>query len=1017
MTDPNTGETLVDYSYEYVANQVVLFAQDPIDKAKLESKLKGTHWKILDHSPNGLLVTLQAQDYTIATVSDGISEIPELVGMAFPFGIEPNYVYYTQVLEPNDPIYETHQQWALNNNDHDIDIDAPEGWEIENDASGVVVAIVDSGINFQHEDLIENLWVNDGEIAENGVDDDNNGYTDDVHGANMIDQLISAEDDNGHGTHVAGIVGARGNNAIGITGVAWEIELMAVKFLGSNGKGLSKDGIEAIDYAISNGADIINASYGGPLSNAKEQAIERARREGIIVVASAGNNGKRPTEEENFPAISESDNVLSVANIDWNGERASSSNYDPVIVDVAAPGYEILSTYHDSSIAYSVQSGTSMAAPIVTGILALNMIHHPIDDYRTQIDRLLASSRARAELSNVSRSGGMVNLRASLEMDNVLFLPQIIEYSNLEPIRVNGDKVTMSATTTSVTPQTFSWYFNGDLLPGETGETLTIDVLEKSHEGEYLFVASSEDGDAKLLFDLKVLEENAGLAAALDVSGGISIYPVNPEMWSTVLDPLRAGGSYIRGEIPLDRKDSSLIAQVRGPGELYFLWKGERQEGEFIDYRLFVDGEEYSGLYDNYRWGVQRIGLEENKLYSVEWKFAQSLPPEFNPGDLLLDYIKIFPFGEAPPILLEQPKDRVVLPGERVDLRAEIFGDDLTFEWFRDGVSLGKEPLAYYAIESPTEADEGEYHLVASNAYGEVTTRKAIIDIDPNRLPITLVEGHKSVSARIGDELNVSFLHEGSEPIQYQWFKEGIGKLERETGPALSINPVRIEHAGNYWVEISNPYNRPGFPEGYVHEAHLRLHIEDGVLRKNSSFGGGMAMLAPGSKLEIELNDIFTRMDVEFRWYHNGVPVDGQTGPSLIIEDIDESHTGTYIAELTNSTELIRSDAFHIVVDFGFSEALDFYDATVEGGDLFEVTREVRGLLRPQTIHTYDGEDALELGVPGGKVKSDNFSPPSSLYSEFSFEIAGPRNIGLYWKTRFYRRSVNFIGVSIYWAE
>ena len=998
VTDPETGETLVDSSYEYVANQVVLFAQDPINKAKLESSLKDTHWKILDHSPNGLLVTLQAQEYTSTTVSDGISGIPELVGTAFQFGIEPNYVYHTQVIEPNDPIYESHQQWGLHNDNNDIDIDAPEGWEIENDASGVVVAIIDSGINFGHEDLIENLWVNDGETAHNGVDDDNNGYTDDVHGANTIDPLVSAEDDSGHGTHVAGILGARGNNAIGLTGVAWEIELMAVKFLGSNGKGLSKDGIEAIDYAVNNGADIINASYGGPYSKAKEQAIERARKKGIIVVAAAGNEGKRPTDEENYPAISSLDNVISVANIDWNGERSSSSNYDPTIVDVAAPGYEILSTYFDSSFAYSVQSGTSMAAPFVTGILALNRVHHPDDDYRTQIERVIASSSPRAELSNVSQSGGMVNLRAILDMDEVLFLPKILEYTDLEPVLVKGDKVTMSVTATSVVPQTFSWYFNGDLLVGETDSILTVDSVEKSDEGKYLFVASSEDGDAKLSFDLKVLEEDAGLAAALDVSEGIGIFPVNPEMWSTVLDPLRAGGSYIRGEIPLDRKDSSLVAQVRGPGDLHFLWKGEREEGEYIDYRFLVDGEEYSGLYDSYRWGVQRIELAENKLYSVEWKFAESLPPEFNPGDLLLDYIKIFPFGEVPPILVGQPEDAVVLPGQDVSVSAEVFGDDLTFEWFHNGVSLGDDLLAYYAIENPTEEDEGEYHLVASNAYGQVSSRKAFVDIDPNRLPITLVEGRKSVSARIGDELNISFLHEGSEPIQYQWFKEGIGKLERESGPTLSINPLRMEHAGNYWLEISNPDDRPGFPEGYIHEAHLRLHIEDGVLKKQSSFGGGMAMLAPGSRLEIELNDYFAQMDVEFRWYHNGVPLDGQTGPSLIVEDIDESHGGIYIAEIRNDRELIRSDAYHIIIDFGFAEALDFYDATVEGGGLFEVTREVRGLLRPQTIHTYDGEDALELGVPGGKVKSDNFSPPSSLYSEFSFEIAGPRNIGLYWK-------------------
>ena len=199
--------------------------------------------------------------------------------------VEFNYQVSINVI-PNDPQFSA--LWGLNNTGQtgggfDADIDAAEAWDVEQGSDAVVVAVIDTGIDYNHQDLAANMWRNAGEIAGNGIDDDLNGFVDDVYGYDFINNDGNPMDDNSHGTHVAGTIGAVGNNNLGIVGVSHEVSLMALKFLGSDGSGWTTDAARAVDYAVSMGADIMNASFGGGgFSSVMNDALNRANQAGVL---------------------------------------------------------------------------------------------------------------------------------------------------------------------------------------------------------------------------------------------------------------------------------------------------------------------------------------------------------------------------------------------------------------------------------------------------------------------------------------------------------------------------------------------------------------------------------------------------------------------------------------------------------------------------------------------------------------------------------------------------------------
>ena len=232
-----------------------------------------------------------------------------------------------------------------------------------------VVAIVDSGVDVSHRDLAPNIWTNAGEIPGNGADDDHNGYVDDVNGYDFVDRDGNPADANGHGTHVAGIVGARGDNGLGGSGVAQRVRMMAVRVLDANAAGTTDNVAKGIRYAVDNGAKIVNLSLAGPSAGTElENAVAYAHSRGVLIVAAAGNQGRDLGAAPAFPVSLADDFVIGVAAINSQLHLADISNYGAG-ADIAAPGADILSTAVGGG--YEWRTGTSMAAPAVAGTLAL----------------------------------------------------------------------------------------------------------------------------------------------------------------------------------------------------------------------------------------------------------------------------------------------------------------------------------------------------------------------------------------------------------------------------------------------------------------------------------------------------------------------------------------------------------------------------------------------------------------------------------------------------------------------
>ncbi|MFN8006260.1 MAG: S8 family serine peptidase [Terriglobia bacterium] len=296
------------------------------------------------------------------------------------------------------------------------DIDAVAGWDIRTSASNTIVAVIDSGVRYTHEDLAQNMWVNPGEIPNNGIDDDGDGYIDDVHGINAITGSGDPRDDLGHGTHVAGILGAVGNNGIGVVGVAWNVQIMACKFIGKNGSGYDSDAIECIDYALSKGASIFNCSWGGPAySRALLDALKHVQQKGILVAAAAGNDNVDSDYLAHYPSGFDLDNIISVSATDISDKAVYWTTYGQATVDLGAPGDYIYSTWYTSDSAYQVLSGTSMAAPYVSGVLALIKEQFPRDSYLQVRNRLLSSAERLPDLTGKCSSGGRLNLAKALQ--------------------------------------------------------------------------------------------------------------------------------------------------------------------------------------------------------------------------------------------------------------------------------------------------------------------------------------------------------------------------------------------------------------------------------------------------------------------------------------------------------------------------------------------------------------------------------------------------------------------------
>ncbi|MBT7610310.1 MAG: S8 family serine peptidase [Bacteriovoracaceae bacterium] len=339
--------------------------------------------------------------------------------------IEPNYMVKLNPIEDGHHVFTNEtladskfkKQWGLKNtgiNGGSIfapgkkgeDINAENAWRHTRGRRDIVVAVIDTGIDHTHNDLQANLWVNQTEKdGEPGVDDDGNGYVDDVHGYDFANKDGDPMDGHGHGTHCSGVIGAVHNRA-GIAGVMANVKVMGIKFLTDRGSGTTAGAIESVNYAIKAGVDVMSNSWGGGgRSEALFEAIKKANDKGIVFVAAAGNSRANNDRRNTYPANYKVDNVISVGAMNGKGKKASFSNYGDKTVHVFAPGVNILSTVKDQG--YKKMSGTSMACPHVSGAVGLLLSSETNLTPAEVRERVMATAVDNGNLSKYTVSGRM----------------------------------------------------------------------------------------------------------------------------------------------------------------------------------------------------------------------------------------------------------------------------------------------------------------------------------------------------------------------------------------------------------------------------------------------------------------------------------------------------------------------------------------------------------------------------------------------------------------------------------
>ncbi|MCA1767734.1 MAG: S8 family serine peptidase [Idiomarina sp.] len=345
---------------------------------------------------------------------------------------EPNYIISINDLKsskfnilatPDDPAFG--DMWALENTGQSggtpgVDIDARPAWDITTGDSNIVIGVIDSGVDYTHPDLAGNMWVNPGEVCDNGVDDDGNGVIDDCYGYSAVTSTGDPMDENGHGTHVAGTIGASANNGVGVTGVNWDVQIVGCQFLDASGFGSTAGAIECIDYMtnlkVNHGVNLVatnNSWGGGAYSESLRTAISDSTDQGIMFITAAGNDGIDADVTPSYPGSYDLDGIVNVANTNRNDEMTGSSTYGLQSVDLGAPGTEILSTYLNDG--YATATGTSMSSPHVAGVAGLIWSIAPHLTVAEVKQILMDSGESLPALSGTTVSGKRLNALSALE--------------------------------------------------------------------------------------------------------------------------------------------------------------------------------------------------------------------------------------------------------------------------------------------------------------------------------------------------------------------------------------------------------------------------------------------------------------------------------------------------------------------------------------------------------------------------------------------------------------------------
>ena len=401
----------VNFANAHVASHFILQVREGTNLISFQEKLESLGCEIGGKLGDRNFIVKLKQEPTIENhyaAKDAIESLDEFVSV-----VEPDYLVYA-INTPNDP--KMIDLWGMHNSGqtggtNDKDIDATEAWDIQTGSKDVLVGIIDTGVDRTHEDLVDNMWVNPNEIPNNGIDDDQNGFVDDVYGWDFYSDDNDPQDGDSHGTHCAGTIGAKGNNAKGVSGVCWDVSMVGIRFLGPMG-GYTSDAVKSINYATTIGVDLTSNSWGGGgYSSSLKNAIDEAGAQGIGFVAAAGNDAYDNDSFPSYPASYDSQNIISVGAHNHNGQMAWFSQWGQNSVDLFAPGVNILSTVPGG---YASYDGTSMATPHVSGAYAAILAANPGWTVVEVKGALMNATEPEDGLAGKCVTGGRLNLFQAL---------------------------------------------------------------------------------------------------------------------------------------------------------------------------------------------------------------------------------------------------------------------------------------------------------------------------------------------------------------------------------------------------------------------------------------------------------------------------------------------------------------------------------------------------------------------------------------------------------------------------
>ena len=817
-----------------VADHVLVTPVVGLDSRDAAEALRGRGYSIR-YEGDGTFLLVETDGAVDFESVDWMRERLELEADLVRFAEEDQYSM--PMVIPLDPQFDL--LWGLNNPATrpgflaDADIDAPEGWDILRDAGDIVVAITDSGIRYTHEDLRDNMWRNPGE-TRNGQDSDGNGWVDDIHGVDTVDGDADPMDppQDGHGTHVAGTVGMVGNNGVGGTGVAWNVQLMAVRMIGP----LSA-GVEGLNYVRQMGADVVNASWGwtGTDNMAMRQAVAALIADGVPFIAAAGNfawnhdNPPVPTFPSTYPG------VIAVAATTSMDELAPFSDYGATTVHLAAPGDNIWSAVSATDRSYEFFPGTSMAAPHVSGAMALMKTAFPdetLDDLR---ERLFNAVDPLDSLEGRVVTGGRLNLFNCLGGGQI-GPPENDNYQ--DATELEGPVNEWTASNMGATRQA-----NEPMIDGQ-------------HSIWYSWTAS-EDGFMRF-------EASGTRFPRLTVFEGSQLKHARLVEKSQHLDPRQPVGVwfYARGG-----RNYRLALDSASPGTFNAVLY-QRAPNDNPSLARFVGGDRFEVLESNVAATGDRLtGSDTNSVW-YEWVPSQSgtavmttigsgfdtvlrvyegdrfdYPENFGNFQLVAEnanagpgltysslsfqavagtsyflvvysqdgqtgLVRLNGMWSGDILIVNQPTDRFALEGIEVRFEVLAYSDlPLSYQWYFDDEIIPGAESAVYEIASVTEDDFGDYFVEITNGVNTVSSDVAALR-EPMVVPgVADISNHALIEH--GQSLVLNARAAGPRTlgggVRYQWYRDGL-PLHGETRPDLDLSGATHRMSGTYSLRVTNDF-------------------------------------------------------------------------------------------------------------------------------------------------------------------------------------------------------------------